>query len=81
MFMALCEGSGVNLEAIWRHESYNHIFYSLKIANSNMDINAVRVVNIVSRNYLGSLEKQVSKQYIKHEPFNWKLKNWGFHWI
>ena len=35
-----------------------------------MDINAVRVVNIVSRNYLGSLEKQVSKQYIKHEPFN-----------
>lgn len=57
MLTALCEGSGGNLEAIWRHESYNHILYSLKMANSDMDINAVRVVNIVSRNYLGSLEK------------------------
>lgn len=70
MLMALCEGSGIILEAIWKCGSCNHIFYNLKIPNDNVDINAVRMVNSMRRTYLSSLEKQVTKQHIKYEPFH-----------
>lgn len=48
MLMTLCEGSVINLEAIWRYESYDHIYiYNLKIPNSNVNINEARKVDIV----------------------------------